>query len=161
MFLVELIYSAGDYQVHVIKNVFNVLGNAGFFRDQGILSLGSVQNFYEKIEEEPRNATQRVSNLLDFCDQPGHHELPHKPVITLTHTSSTTGVTQGHAVVLDKYDRDEDCLVLTTIDSNTESGQTIVLCPILIRNGCQKLVTRGETDKWCLGSDKCYVFYFN
>ena len=153
--------SAGDYQLHMTRNVFNVLGNGGFLRDQGILTLESVQEFYKIMGEEPRDATKIVSNLLDFCSQPGYRELPHKPVITLTNTSSTTGVTRGHAVVLDKYDRDEDVLVLTTIDSLSETGQTFVVCPILTRNRQQKLVIRGEMDQWCLGSDKCYVFYFN
>ena len=103
----------------------------------------------------------RVANLLDFCHQSGYHDLPHKPVITLTNTSSRTGETNGHAVVLDKYDRDKDCLVLTCIDSASETGQTFIVCPILIRYGQQELAIRGEVDQWCLGSDKCYVFYFN
>ena len=143
------------------KNVFNVLGNGGFLREQGILSLESVQEFYKIIKQEPEDATMSVTNLLYFCYKSGYHDLPHKPVITLTNTSSRTGETNGHAVVLDKYDRDEDCLVLTCIDSASETGQKFVVCPILIRYGQQKLVVRGEVDQWCLGSDKCYVFYFN
>ena len=103
----------------------------------------------------------RVTNLLDFCNQSGYNDLDHLPVITLTKISSKTGNRQGHAVVLDSYDRDEDTLVLTTIDSASETGETLIVCPILIRNGQQKLVIRGEVDQWCLGSDKCYVFYFN
>ena len=143
------------------RNVFNVLGNIGFLREQGILSLESVQEFYKIIKQQPRDATMRMAILLDFCKEPGFHDLPHKPVITLTKTSSRTGETSGHAVVLDKYDRDEDCLVLTCIDSASETGQTFVVCPISIRFGQQKLAIRGEIDQWCLGSDKCYVFYLN
>ena len=55
-----------------MTNVFNFLGNRGFLRDQGILNLESVQEFYIIIEEEPINATKRVTNLLDFCNQYGH-----------------------------------------------------------------------------------------
>ena len=125
------------------------------------MSLESVQEFYNKIGEEPINASMRESNLLDFCNQPGFNELDHLPVITLTKTSSTTGNVQGHAVVLCDYGRYEDALVLTTIDSASESGETLVQCPIVVENGQQKFKTSGSVDEWCLGSEKCYVFYFN
>ena len=88
--------SAGDYQIHLIKNVFNILSNRGFFRNQGILSLESVQEFYKIIEEEPKNARKGVKSVLDFCNQSGYHDLPYKPVITLTRRSSETGKTEGH-----------------------------------------------------------------
>ena len=153
---------AGEYQIHITRNVFNVLGNRGFLRDQGILSLESVQEFYKIIDEEPRDASKRVANLLYFCSQAGYHELSYKPVITLTNKNSRTGETQCHNVVLDKYDRDEEILVLTTIDSLSETGQTFIICPILeMKNGEKKLLIGGQDDQWCLGSDSCYVFYFN
>ena len=103
-----------------------------------------------------------MTNLLDFCNQYGPYELPYKPVITLTKKSSRTGETQGHAVVLDKYVDDENFLTLMTIDSLSKTGETVITCPILkMTNGQQKLIIGGEVDQWCLGSENCYVFYFN
>ena len=102
----------------------------------------------------------KVTNLLDFCSQPGFNYLDFLPVITLI-KSLRTGETEGHAVVLDSYDRDEDALVLTTIDSASEDGETMIECPIAIRNGRQTLVVGGKFDQLCLGSENCYVFYFN
>ena len=130
-------------------------------RDQGVLSLESVQEFYDIIGQEPRDASMRVTNLFDFCNFSGYNELDHQPVITLVKTSSRTGETQGHAVVLQSYDRDEDCLVLTTIDSASETGQTFIICSIDTENGRKKLMIRDKVDQLCLGSDKCYVLYFN
>ena len=133
-----------------MRNVFNVLANEGFLRGQGILSLESVQEFYKTIEEAPEDATMRMKNLLDFCNQTGYHELSSKPVITLTKTISRTGETKGHAVVLDNYNRGEDFLLLRTIDSLSKTGRTNINC-----------LTGRELDQWCLASDNCYVFYFN
>ena len=124
------------------------------------MTLESIQEFYRIIDEKP-NATMRVTNLLDFCNQSGYNDLDHLPVITLTKISSETGNRQGHAVVLESYDRDEDTLVLTTIDSASETGETLIVCPILIRNGRKKLTIGGEMDQLCLGSENCYIFYFN
>ena len=104
--------SPGDDQSHIVKHAFKVLANEGFLRDKGILSLESVQKFYTIIDQEP-DATMRVANLLDLCDQPGFNYLEFLPIITLIKKSSETGETQGHAVVLDSYDRYDDCLVLT------------------------------------------------
>ena len=145
----------------MIHNAFNILANEGFLRDQGILSLESVQEFYKIIQQEPRNATMRVTNLLDFCNQPGFNEPDYLPVITLTTKSSTTGKVQGHAVVLCDYGRYENSLVLATIDSGSENGETMIECPIVAENGQHKLVIGGKVDQWCLGSENCYVFYFN
>ena len=141
--------------------MFNVLCNEGFLRGQGILTLESVQEFYKAIEQDAVPASMKVMNLLDFCDQLGFNEPDYLPVITLTNTNSETGKSEGHAVVLSDYDRYEDELILSTIDSAAEDGQTFIRCPIMTRNGQQKLVIGGKFDQWCLGSDKCYFICFN
>ena len=101
----------------------------------------------------------KVTNLLDFCNQSGFNDLDYIPVITLI--STETGEVQGHAVVLDSYTRYKDSLVITTIDSASENDETLLECPITVTNGQEKLVIGGESGQLCLGSDKCYVFYFN
>ena len=103
----------------------------------------------------------KVANLLDFCNQSGFNDLEYTPVITLTKTSSRTGKSDHHAVVLNDYSRYDEALTMTTIDSASEDGETMVDCPILTENGRQKLEIGGKVDQWCLGSDLCYVFYFN
>ena len=154
-------HSAGDSQAHITRNAFNVLGNEGFLRDQGILNLESVQEFYKTIQQDPVPASVKVENLLAFCDQPGYNEPDFLPVINLTEIDSKTGKSQGHAVVLCDYHRYEDELVLTAIDSALEDGERGIQCPILTRNGQQKLAIGGKVDQWCLGSDNCYFIYFN
>ena len=139
-------FSAGDDQVHILRNAFNILGNEGFLREQGVLSLESVQEFYKIIKEEPVPASLSVMNLLDFCDKPGFNEPDYLPVIAICET----GETLGHAVVLSDYDRYEDELILSTIDSAAENGQTFIRCPI-----------DGEIDQRCLELDKCYFIRFN
>ena len=141
----------------MIRNAFNVLGNGSFLRDQGVLSLESVQKFYELIGEEPKEASLRVVKVLDFCNQLGYHKLDYQPVITLTNTNSTNGQTQGHAVVLRDYHRHEESLVMTTIDSASVSGERVVKCPIVVEDGQQKLKIKRTEDEWCLGSDICHV----
>ena len=103
----------------------------------------------------------RVTNLLDFCDQPDDHDLEYQPVITLMRNDSQTDNVQNKAVVLDGYTRFEDALVISTIDSASETGETLIECKITVRSGQQKLMIGGKVDQWCLGSDKCYVLYFN
>ena len=103
----------------------------------------------------------KVANLLDFCNQSGFNDLDYIPVITLTYVSSKTGKRDYHAVVLSQYFGYDDALVLTTIDSLAEDGETLVDCPILVENGRKKLQIGGKADEWCLGSETCYVFYFN
>ena len=103
----------------------------------------------------------KVANLLDFCNQSGFNDLDYIPVITLTYVSSKTGKSDYHAVVQSQYFGYDEALVLTTIDSLAEDGETLVDCPILVENGRQKLQIGGKTDQWCLGSETCYVFYFN
>ena len=152
---------AGENQQHITRNAFNVLANEGFLRDQGILSLESVQKFYQIIKEEPSNASMMIKNLLSFCNQLGYNELGHQPVITLVKRNSTTGDTQGHAVVLHSYNRGDDYLVLLTADSASATGYTFIFCRILIGNGRQKLMIGGLDDKLCLGSDECFFFYYN
>ena len=120
-----------------------------------------MRKFYEIIEEESIPATIRVMNLLDFCDQLGFNEPDYFPVISLTNTTSGTGITLGHAFVLSEYNRYEDELILSTIDSAAEDGERMIRCPILTRNGQQKLVIGGKFDQLCLGSDKCYHICFN
>ena len=117
--------------------------------------------FYKLIEEEPKNATLRLANLLDVCNKPGYHQLDYQPVITLTKQNSLTGDVQGHAVVLRGYRRRQDTLIMKTIDSASTSGETVIECPIVVENGRQKLEIRATVDEWCLGSENCYVLYFN
>ena len=145
----------------MITNVFNVLANGGFLRDQGVLSLESVQEFYNIIDEEPLPATMRAMDVLDFCYQHEYKKPNYRPVITLTNKSSKTGKTQGHAVVLNDFELYEDCLVLKTIDSASKDGKRIVECPIMTCNRQQTLLIGKEVDKWCLGSEKCYFICFN
>ena len=142
-----------------MKNLFNVLANPGFLRDQGILSLESVQAFYSAIEEERKDAFLSTTDLLVFCYQPGYHKLDYQPVISLIRTSSRTGRVDGHAVVLHSYDRDDDILVLTTIDSASPTGYTYVYCSIVTENGRPDLVLGEFKDQLCLGSKQCYVMY--
>ena len=150
------LFQAGENQDHILENVFNVLGNQGFLRDQGILTLESVQLFYEAIGQEPKVATLKTPNLLDICTELGSNELVHRPVITLTR--SQNGKTSGHAVVVKRYERCEDCLNLTTLDSLSETGETLVKCPILED---RTLDLSQLVDKWCLASEKCYYFELN
>ena len=103
----------------------------------------------------------KVTNLLDFCNQPGYNELEYQPVITLMKTDSQTDNVQSKAVVVDSYSRYEDSLVISTIDSASETGETLIECKITVRSGQQKLMIGGKVDQWCLGSDKCYVLYFS
>ena len=146
----------------MIRNVFNVLGNHGFLRDQGVLTLETVQEFYRLIREKPRSAIVKVSNLLDFCPPSVEFcELDNQPVITLMREYSDTGEKYFHVVVLHSYSRDEDYLTLWTIDTLSESGEIVLECPIFIEHGRKKLKLGGETDKWCLGSEKCYALFLN
>ena len=115
--------------------------------------------FYKIINEEPKIASMRMTHLLTFCIKPGYHELDYQPVITLIKISSITGQVQGHAVVLHSYDRDEDILVLTTIDSASPTGYTYVYCSIVTDNGRPELVVGEFKDQLCLGSTQCYVLY--
>ena len=142
-----------------MTNLFNVLTNQGFLRDQGILSMESVQLFYGLIGEEPRNAIMGMTHLLTFCNQSGYHEVDYQPVIRLIRISSITGRIDGHAVVLHSYDRDDDILVLTTIDSASPTGYTCVYCSIVTENGRPDLVIGEFKDQLCLGSTQCYVMY--
>ena len=146
----------------MIGNVFNVLGNHGFLRDQGVLTLETVREFYRLIREKPKPASMKVSNLLDFCPPSVEIcELDNQPVITLMREYSDTGEKYFHVVVLHSYSRDENYLTLWTIDSLSEDGETVLECPIMAKNGRKKLDLGGKTDKWCLGSDLCYVLYLN
>ena len=130
-----------------MTNLFNVLANQGFMRDQGILSLESVQLFYELIGEEPQNSSMRKTHLLTFCNQIGYHELDYQPVITLIKISSRTGEVDGHAVVLHSFTRGEDYLVLLTIDSASTTGYTYVYCSIVTENGRPELVIGAFEDQ--------------
>ena len=116
---------------------------------------------YKFIGEESKEASLRVANVLDFCNQLGYHKLDFQPVITLTNKSSTSGNVQGHAVVLSDYDRHEDSLIMTTIDSDSENGQRVINCPIMVEYGRQKLEIKETVDEWCIGSEICYVLYLN
>ena len=101
----------------------------------------------------------RMTHLLTFCNKPGYHEPDYQPVITLIIVSSETGEVQGHAVVLQSYDRNEHELVLLTIDSASATGYTYVYCMIVTDNGRPDLVIGEFEDQLCLGSTQCYVLY--
>ena len=75
-------FSAGVLQDHILRIFFNVLANQGFLRDQGILSLESVQEFYRSIIAKPEPASMRMIHLLDLCSQFGYQEVDYQPVIT-------------------------------------------------------------------------------
>ena len=125
------------------------------------MNLESVQEFYKIIGEEPRNATMKEVNLLDFCNQSGHNEVDYYPVLRLRYEDSN-GEAFGHAVVLSDYTREADALFLFTIDSSSKNGESfLVQCPIILENGRPKLKIRDRKDKWCLGSEYCYFFQFN
>ena len=135
----------------MLKNVFNVLGNEGFLRDQGVLTLESVRVFYQKIEQQPVPASIRTPNLLDFCSESGYHEPAYQPVIGL----------DGHAVVLHSYTRGEDYLVMLTIDSASETGYTFVFCGIATTYGHQRLLLGQYLNLLRVTSEKCYFVHFN
>ena len=128
-------------------------------RDQGILTLESVQKFYEAVGQEPKRATLKTPNLLDICDKFGIHDLIHRPVITLTKTEN--GKTYGHAVVIKSYERSDEYLDLTTIDSLSATGETSVECEILDNGEEQFLDLTQFPDQWCLATEKCYYFELN
>ena len=102
-----------------------------------------------------------MTDLLIFCYKPGYHVLDYQPVITLIKKSSRTGQVDGHAVVVHSYDRDDDVLILTTIDSASSTGYTYVYCSIVTENGRPELVIGDLEDQLCLGSKQCYLMYFN
>ena len=80
-------------------------------------------------------------------------------MITLTKTEN--GKTSGHAVVVKSYERSEDYLDLTTIDSLSETGETSVECSIF-DDGDKQVLGIGEfPDQWCISSEKCYYFQLN
>ena len=153
------LHSAGENQDHILENAFNVLSNDGFLRDQGILTLESVQEFYKTIKHELKRATLITSNLLETCYEDGSHELSPRPVIILTTTQY--GIVSGHSVVVKSYDRSEDCLELTTVDSLSETGETLVECSIFVGEGGKVLAIGEFPDQWCLASPKCYYFQLN
>ena len=157
--MIETVFSAGENQDHILENAFNVLGNEGFLRDQGILTLESVQEFYKIIGQEPKRTTLLTKNLLEICDQIGFHELDHQPVITLTRTENDKVC--YHAVVVKSYDRSEDYLELTTIDSLSETGETSVECSIFDGEDGKVLLIGEFPDQWCIASEKCYFFQLN
>ena len=105
------------------------------------------------------NSEMSKTHLLVFCNKPGFHVLDYQPVITLIRISSRSGEIDGHAVVLHSYDRDDDILVLTTIDSASPTGYTYVKCSIVTENGRPDLVIGEFVDRLCLGSKQCYVMY--
>ena len=109
--------------MHIIENAFNVLGKPGFLRDQGIMTLEVVQNFYKLIREKPTHATVKVSRLLDFCTAVGHCKLKTLPIITLMMESS--GDTLQHAVNLERYLRTKDYLFLTVVDPLQQNKKII------------------------------------
>ena len=123
------------------------------------MSLEAVQEFYKKIGEEPINASMGETFLLDFCNQFGFNELDYFPVITLTKTSSTTGKTQGHAVVVCDYYRYEDALVVTTIDSAFGTEDSMIVCPIFVDKSCWP--TKPAYQKTNGALDRKNFFYFN
>ena len=151
--------SAGENQIHIVENAFNVLANEGFLRDQGILTLESIQQFYKALAKEPKKATLKTQSLLGVCKQQGFHKLDNQPVISLAKTEN--GETSFHAVVVKSYNRSEDYLELTTIDSLSETGETLVECSIFDDEEGHVLAIGEFPDQWCLASEKCYYFQLN
>ena len=146
----------------MIRNVFNVLGNHGFLRDQGVLTLEVVQQFYRLIREKPKPASVKVSNLLEFCPPTSDIcELDDQPVITLMKKYSDTESKDFHVVVLNSYSRDKNYLTLWTTDTLSEYGETVLECSILTESGRKQLELGGKTNQWCLGSENCYALYLN
>ena len=146
--------------MHIIENVFNILNYPGFFRNQGILTLEVVQEFYKLIRERPQPATVDVVNLFDVCKLDGSHKLPNRPVITLMKEYSDAE-TDFHSVTLESYTRNEYCIELTTIDSLSKTGKTVLKFPVSLEAAAKNLKLDGETDDWYLGSQKCYFLYLN
>ena len=107
--------------------------------------------------------------LDDFC---GKYTLSYHAVITLVYEDSETNVQNFHAVRVFKISTQLLCsfntqcivtlketdlisneLILTTIDSATKTGETVVKVPLL-NNG--ELQIGGVKDQWCLGNRYCY-----
>ena len=164
-------FLAGKNQQHIIANAFNVLANKGFLRDQGILTLEIVQEFYRLIRSKPRNAKMIKEKLLSYCSRtPIQTDIiwQHRPVMTLMKRCKTIDKANGkeifspffHAVALKSYVRNGNLLTLTTNDSlSGTDGETTIKCTVCINDrGDEVLKTCNEVEKWCLGHEKCYYF---
>ena len=173
-------FSAGENQKHIIVNAFNILSNRGFLRDQGILTLEAVQEFYKLIRTKPKNAKMVEENVLNYCKRPNRSVTSeatnldidvisqHRPVMTLMKNYKIVDEATGkeildpsyHAVALESYVRNGNVLTLTTIDSLSDTGgETTIKCTVSIDDrGNEFLETCNETEKWCLGHEKCYYF---
>ena len=153
------LFLAGESQGHIVENAFNVLANNGFLRDQGILTLESVQQFYAAIGQDPKRATLMTPNLLDVCCELGSHELVHRPVITLR--KIIDGQDSFHAVAVKSYERNEEYLDPKTIDSLSKTDETQVECQTLGDGETELIELSDFPDQWCLAAQKCYYFQLN
>ena len=156
-----------------------MLANKGFLRDQGILTLQTVQEFYKLIRARPQNAKMVCENVISYCSRPNRNFRPetdsdtnvisqHRPVMTLMKSYKAIDEVTGneifgscfHAVALKSHVRNGNVLTLTTIDSLSDTdGETTIKCTVCIDDrGNEFLETCNETDKWCLGHEKCYYF---
>ena len=114
--------SAGEEQRHYIHNVFNVLINQGFLRDQqGFESLEVVQKFYKISKLKPRKAQKVEIDILDLCPT-GPHILPNQAVITCVQIDSTTSEAYYHAVRCSKFEQVINCILLAKIISTVKTG---------------------------------------
>ena len=115
------------------------------------------------MQQEPKSATLRIRKLLDLCTELGSHQLVRRPVVTLTKTKN--GITSGHAVVVKSYERSEEYgieyLDLTTIDSLSYTGETLVECEILDDGEKKFLDLTQYPDQWCLADEEGYYFQLN
>ena len=57
-----------------------------------------------------------------------------------------------YTVTLKKTDSISNELILTTVDSEAETGETVVKVPL--SNGQPQI--GGKMDEWCLGNKYCY-----
>ena len=165
----------------MIVNAFNVLANKGFLRDQGILTLEVVQEFYKLIRSRPQNAKMITQSLLSYCGRKplhvSHSEVKdpdidsmsqHRPVMTLMKKCKTLDKATGqqifnsfyHAVALKSFVRNGNSLTLRTIDSlSGADDDTTIECTVSVDDrGNELLETCNDTEKWCLGHDICYYF---
>ena len=89
---------AGEEQRHYIHNVFNVLVNQGFLRDQqGFETLEIVQKFYQITKLTPTKVKKVEIDILDLCPT-GHCVHSNQAVITCVEIDSSTNMPYYHAV---------------------------------------------------------------
>ena len=156
--------SACNDQGHVFYNAFNVLANEGFLRDdQGILTLESIQTFYESINQKPKRATLETPDLHDICNKFGFHKLCPQPVISVVQRREEYDENDQiewkhyyHNFAVKFFDKAEDCFELITADDEKLECQ---MCP-KDSNG-EILWDQMSPEEWYLEDRKCYYFLLN